>query len=64
MKELAAELPIRALIEVAALCLLPYLFRLLRSRNHIRIRVKLRRTPSAPVLICIAVLIIAISATT
>ncbi|HEY0541323.1 MAG TPA: hypothetical protein VGD53_23335 [Actinoallomurus sp.] len=52
----------KALIELAALCLLPYLFRLCRSRNHIRIRVKLRRTPGLPVLIGIAVLIVAIAA--
>jgi hypothetical protein len=54
----------KALIEIAALCLLPYLFRLCRNHNHIRIRMKLRRTPSAPLLIGIALLIIAIAART
>jgi hypothetical protein len=52
----------KALIEIAALCLLPYLVRLCRSRNHIRIRVKLRRSAGLPVLIGIAVLIVALTA--
>jgi hypothetical protein len=52
----------KALIEIAALCLLPYLIRLCRSRNHIRVRVKLRPSRGVPVLIGIAVLIIALAA--
>jgi hypothetical protein len=52
----------KALIEIAALCLLPCLIRLCRSRNHIRVRVKLRPSRGVPVLIGIAVLIIALAA--
>jgi hypothetical protein len=52
----------KALIEIAALCLLPCLIRLCRSRNHIRVRVKLRPSRGVPVLIGIAVLILALAA--
>jgi hypothetical protein len=52
----------KALIEIAALCLLPYLFRLCRNGNRIRVRVKLRPSRGVPVLIGIAVLIIALAA--